>query len=57
MSELLLASSFHLASAQKADPDPRWSLWGRGARTSFDGREDDLTLGGDVTTGLLGVDY
>ncbi|MYD92250.1 MAG: hypothetical protein F4Y02_00865 [Chloroflexi bacterium] len=57
MSELLLASSFHLASAEKADSGPRWSLWGRGARTSFDGREDGLTLGGDVTTGLLGVDY
>ena len=33
--ELLLASSFHLASAAGTEDAPRWSLWGRGARSSF----------------------
>ena len=57
LSELLLASSFHLASAERTDSGSRWSLWGRGARTSFEGAEGDLTLTGDVTTGLVGADY
>ncbi|MCY4141081.1 MAG: fibronectin type III domain-containing protein [Rhodobacteraceae bacterium] len=33
------------------------SLWGRGAISSFGGREGDLTLDGEVTTGLLGADW
>ena len=57
MSELLLASSFYMASAERADSGPRWSLWGRGARSGFDGAEGALTLTGDVTTGLVGADY
>ena len=57
VSELLLASSFHLASAPGGEAGPRWSLWGRGARTSFEGAAGDLTLSGDVTTGLVGADY
>ena len=59
MSELLLASSFHMASAGGGDGSGsgRWSLWGRGARSGFDGREGALTLEGDVTTGLVGADY
>ena len=32
-------------------------FWGRGAVTDFDGRESDLSLDGEVTTGLLGADY
>ena len=57
MPELLLASSFHLASAHNADMGPRWSVWGRAARSSFEGSEDALTLSGDVTTATLGLDY
>ena len=59
MSELLLASSFHLASAGggNGNGSGRWSLWGRGARSGFDGTEGALTLTGDVTTGLVGADY
>ena len=59
MSEFLLASSFHMASAGGEDKDAsgRWSMWGRGARSSFSGRDGDLTLDGDVTTGLVGADY
>ena len=57
MPELLLASSFHLASAREPDTDSRWSLWGRGARSSFSGAEDEVALDGDVTTAMLGVDF
>ncbi len=54
--ELLLASSFHLASAGDPGSDRRWSVWGRGARSSFDGAEGALTLEGEVTTATLGLD-
>ncbi len=58
MSELLLASSFHMASAGGGDaPGGRWSLWGRGARSSFEGAGGDLSLDGDVTTATVGFDY
>ena len=57
MGELLLASSFHLASAEGREDASRWSLWGRGARSSFSGRDGELALDGDVTTGLVGADY
>ena len=57
MSDLLLASSFHMASAEKMDAGSRWSLWGRGARSSFEGAEGDLSLDGDVTTATVGFDY
>ena len=57
MSELLLASSFHMASAEKVDAGSRWSLWGRGARSSFEGAGGDLSLDGDVTTATVGFDY
>ena len=33
------------------------ALWGRGAISRFDGREGDLTLDGEVTTGLMGTDW
>ena len=56
---LLMASSFHMASADggKEDANGRWSLWVRGSRASFSGKEDALTLEGDVSTGLVGADY
>ena len=56
---LLMASSFHMASADggKEDANGRWSLWARGSRASFSGKEDALTLEGDVSTGLVGADY
>ena len=55
--ELLPASSFHLASAGDPESGARWYIWGRGARSSFDGVEEDLTLKGDVTTATLGFDF
>ena len=33
------------------------SLWGRGAVSRFEGREGDLLVEGEVTTGLAGMDY
>ncbi|MDE0394871.1 MAG: hypothetical protein OYK82_08855 [Gammaproteobacteria bacterium] len=57
MSGVLLASSFHLASADNVDSGGRWSVWGRGARSSFEGAEEALTLAGDVTTAVLGLDF
>ena len=33
------------------------SLWGRGVISGFDGREGDVTLDGEVTTGLIGADW
>ena len=33
------------------------ALWGRGVISRFDGREGDLTLDGEVTTGLVGADW
>ena len=46
MSELLLGSSFHLASAQGGGGNAagRWSLWGRGMRTGFKGRDGALSV-------------
>ena len=57
ISEALLASSFHLASAETADAGPRWSVWGRGERSNFEGRDEELGIEGGVTTATLGIDY
>ena len=57
MSELLLASSFHLASAEGKDVGGGWSLWGGAARSSFDAKEGALALDGDVSTATLGFDF
>ncbi len=53
--ELLMGSSFSLTAETGAGGFA--SLWGRMAQTRFAGREDTLSLDGDVTTGLLGADY
>ncbi len=51
----LMASSLHLASADGGKEDGRWSLWARGSRSSFSGREDALTLEGrDMGSALDG---
>ena len=70
--ELLSRSSFRLAAAEAEDATAenaeagpagadagagaRWTVWGRGVGTHFDGREDAIALDGDVLTGTLGVD-
>ena len=57
MSELLLASSFHLASAEGSDSGGGWSFWGGAAHSGFDAKEGALALDGDVTTATLGFDF
>ena len=59
MSDLLLASSFHLVSGQNEENGPgvRWTTWGRGAHAGFHGYKHGLTVDGNVTTGTLGADY
>ena len=53
--DLLTGSSFALA-AETANQG-LVSLWGRGAVTRFEGREGDLSLDGEVETGMLGADW
>ena len=56
-SELLTGSSFQLTSEADGADGNVVSLWGRGARSSFDGREGDLSLSGEVTGALIGADW
>ncbi len=58
MSQLLSGASFHLASTKEAAEaaGSRWSIWGRGAQSSFEGG-GEAAIEGDVTTAMLGVDY
>ena len=53
--ELLANSSFALSSQTAGGG--LLSFWGRGAVTSFEGREGDLSLDGEVTTWMLGTDW
>ena len=53
--DLLIGSAFAL-TAETAGKD-LVSLWGRGAVTRFDGREGELTLDGEIVTGMLGADW
>ena len=53
--ELLAHSSFDLSS--RTAGGGLLSFWGRGAVTSFEGREGDLSLDGEVATWMLGTDW
>ena len=53
--DLLASSSFALASPVSGGG--LLSFWGRGAITNFDGREEELSLDGEVTTWMLGTDW
>ena len=53
--ELVLGSTFSL-TGETSDGGTA-GFWGRAAVSGFDGREGDLSLDGEVTTGLLGADY
>ena len=53
--DLLTSSSFTLT--EETPGKDLASLWGRAAVTCFDGREGDLTLDGEVVTGMLGADW
>ena len=54
--DLLTTTSFALTSESDSGDGVR-SIWGRGASTSFDGRQGELSLDGNVTTALLGADW
>ena len=57
MEELMLGSAFHLSGSRDDDDSaPAFTAWGRVARDGFDAEVDDVTLGGEVTTGLVGFD-
>ena len=53
--ELALGSSFSLTGETAGGGTA--ALWGRGAVSGFDGREGELILDGEVSTGLLGADF
>ena len=52
---LLTSSSFALT--RETRQGGILSFWSRGARSSFAGREEALSLGGDVRTMMVGADY
>ena len=56
--DLLLRSAFHLSSAGNAmqQGGAAFTAWGRVATGGFEAEEDDVTMDGDVTTGLVGFD-
>ena len=53
--DLLTGSSFALTAATKGSG--LISIWGRGAVTRFTGREGDLSVNGEVASGMLGADW
>ena len=53
--DLLTGSSFALTAATKGSG--LISVWGRGAVTRFAGREGDLSVDGEVASGMLGADW
>ena len=53
--EVLLDSSFSLAG--QMEDGGFAALWGRIAQSRFAGNDGPLSVDGDVTTGLLGMDY
>ena len=54
--DFVLGTSFALTGGT-AEGGGFASLWGRGAIAGFDGREGELTVDGEVTTGFLGADW
>ena len=53
--DLLTGSSFSLTG--EATAGGVVSLWGRGAVSRFDGREDGLTVSGEVVSAMVGADW
>ena len=54
--ELLLGSSFHLTSSERAAGGPAFAAWGRVASDGFEADVDDVKVDGDVTTAFIGFD-
>ena len=53
--DLVTGSSFNVTT--HASGEDLVSVWGKGAATSFDGREGELSIEGEVVTGMLGADW
>ncbi len=53
--DFLLGSSFSLAAGDERSG--YYALWGRGAVSSFDGRDGTLTVDGEVASAFLGADW
>ena len=57
LDQVLLGSAFHMVSnLEDTSSRLRLSAWGRVATSGFDGREDQVSFDGRVTTATLGVD-
>ncbi len=54
--DFLTGTSFALTGGSMEDGG-FGALWGQGSITSFDGRDGELSLDGEVTTGLVGADW
>ena len=54
--EALLGTAFTL-TGERDGAGGTMAFWGQAGRGDFDGRERTLLLDGEVTTGMLGVDY
>ena len=54
--DLRLRSAFHASSRGRDAQGPAITTWGRVSAGGFDAEVDDVTIDGDVTTGLLGFD-
>ena len=56
--DIRLRSAFHLSSGGDGTHEggPTFTAWGRVATGGFEAEEDDVTMDGDVTTGLVGFD-
>ena len=54
--ELIMGSTFHLSTGERQPGRPAFTAWGRFATGGFEAEENDVTMDGDVTTGLLGAD-
>ena len=66
LAELVGGSSFTLLAATGSGADVlddgagdggRWSVWGRGGWSRFEGTQGELSLDGDVITATVGADY
>ena len=54
--EVLTGTSFHLSTGPEDGP-PGLSVWGRGSFSQVEGREEDISLDGDVASATFGADY
>ena len=57
LGRLLSGTSFSRTGAPGLDASGRWSVWGRGGKSGFSGRDGSLSLTGDLITITLGADY